>query len=234
MNRLRLSPRVSPRSQGPAGASGSVGSRTARWSCGGLFLVLVTACASPDPTPDIAATVDASVAATVAARTPPTPTPLATPTLTTDRYPYLHPLAHLVQVEGIVTDPDSGSPIVLLRSVDDDRYLPIWIGALEAIRIAAEMQGIPVDRPLPQHLLGSAISELGAQVRYVVITRLDQGTYYAHVVLDQQGGTLELDARPSDAIALALAVRAPIYAERRVLEMGGFIPPTPEAATDGN
>ena len=200
------------------------------------MLVLVTACASPGPTPDIAATVDAGVAATVAARTPPTPTPapLATPTLTTDRYPYLHPLAQLMEVEGIVTDPDSNSPIVLLRSVDDDRYLPIWIGVLEAFRIAAEMEGIPADRPLPQHLLRSTITELGAQVRYVVITRLDQGTYYAHVVLDRQEGTLELDARPSDAIALALAVRAPIYAERRVLETGGFVPPTPDAPTEEN
>ena len=112
--------------------------------------------------------------------------------------------------------------------------LPIWIGMLEALRIAVEMEDIPADRPLPQHLLGSAITQLGAQVRYVVITRLDRGTYYAHVVLDQQDGTLELDARPSDAIALALAVRAPIYAERRVLEAAGFVPPRPEATTEEN
>ena len=211
-------------------------SRTARWSRSILVLVLVTACASPGPTPDISATIDAGVAATVAAQTPPTPTPtpLATPTLTQDRYPYLHPTAHLVRVEGVVTDPDSNSPIVLLRSVDDGRYLPIWIGMLEALRIAVEMEDIPADRPLPQHLLGSAITQLGAQVRYVVITRLDRGTYYAHVVLDQQDGTLELDARPSDAIALALAVRAPIYAERRVLEAAGFVPPRPEATTEEN
>ncbi len=210
----------------------SVRSSTANWYRGGLFLLLVTACTSPGQTPDIAATVDARVAATVAARTPPTPTPtpLAAPTLTPDRYPYHHPLAQLLEVEGIVADPDSNSPIVLLRSVDDDRYLPIWIGVLEALRIATEIEGIPADRPLPQHLLRSTITELGAQVRYVVITRLDQGTYYAHVVLDQQGDTVELDARPSDAIALALAVSAPIYAERRVLEAGAFVPQTPEAA----
>ena len=204
------------------------------WAGIGLLLVLVTACASPGPTPDIAATVQAGVAATVAAQRPPTPTPtpLATPTLTQDRYPYLHPFAHLVEVEGVVTDPDSNSPIVLLRSIDDDRYLPIWIGVLEALRIAAEMADIPADRPLPQHLLGSTITGLGAQVRYVVITRIEGGTYYANVVLDRQGGTLELDARPSDAIALALAVRAPIYAERRVLETAGFGPPTPEATAE--
>ena len=211
-------------------------SRTARWSRSILVSVLVTACATPGPTPDISSTIDAGVAATVAAQTPPTPTPtpLATRTLTQDRYPYLHPSAHLVEVEGVVTDPESSSPVVLLRSVEDDRYLPIWIGLLEALRIAVEMEDIPTDRPLPQDLLGSAITELGARVRYVVITRLDQGTYYAHVVLDQPSGTIELDARPSDAIALALAERAPIYAERSVLEMAGFVPSTPEATTGEN
>ena len=212
----------------------SVRSRTARWSWIGLFLVLTTACGVVGPTPDVAATVDAGVTATVAAQTPPTPTspPLAMPTPTADPYPYLHPFAHLLKVAGIVPGPDSNFPIVLLRSVDDDRYLPIQMSTIEALWIAAEMEDLPAKRPLPHHLFGSAITALGGQVRYVVIARLDEGFYYTHVVLDQQGGTIELDARPSDAIALALAARAPIYAEPRVLDVAGLVLPTPEATEE--
>ena len=198
-----------------------------------MLLVLATACAGSGPEQDIAATVEARVAATVAAQAPPTPTPTppATPTPTLDRYPYLHPLAKIVHVEAVVADPETDSPIVLLKSADGDRYLPIWIGPLEAVRIAYQLQDIPTDRPLTHDLLGSVIRGLGGQVKYVVITRLDQGTYYAEVVLDQQGTSTEVDARPSDAIALALEVRAPIYTDHRVLETAGFDRTALEATT---
>lgn len=173
------------------------------------------------------------MAATVAAQAPPTPTPtpVPMPTPTLDRYPYLHPLAKIVHVEAVIADPETDSPIVLLKPADGDRYLPIWIGPLEAVRIAYQLENIPTDRPLSHDLLGSVIKGLGGQVKYVVITRLDQGTYYAEVVLDQQGRSAEVDARPSDAIALALAVRAPIYTDHRVLETAGFDRTPPEATT---
>ena len=108
--------------------------------------------------------------------------------------------------------------VVILRVKDTDRYLPIWIGPTEADSIALKLQDVSVPRPLTHDLLRSVIATLGATVSSIVVSGLENDTFYAKVVLQHNGTTMEVDSRPSDAIALAVRTQAPIYAEDSVLE----------------
>ena len=111
--------------------------------------------------------------------------------------------------------------VVILKVKDSDRYLPIWIGATEADAIALKLQDMNVPRPLTHDLLGSVISSLGAQVSHILVSDLSDDTFYAKIVLEFDGGQVEIDSRPSDAIALAVRANAPIYAEDAVIEKVG-------------
>jgi len=111
--------------------------------------------------------------------------------------------------------------VVILKEKNSDRYLPIWIGPAEADAIAIKLQDVQVPRPLTHDLLRNVIEALGARVEYVVVNDLQNDTFYAKIVLSMNGQTLEIDSRPSDAIALAVRVQAPIYAEEAVLEKAG-------------
>ena len=111
--------------------------------------------------------------------------------------------------------------VVILKVKDTDRYLPIWIGANEADAIALKLQDMSVPRPLTHDLLGSVIKSLGAQVNYIIVSDLSDDTFYAKIVLEYEGGQVEIDSRPSDAIALAVRADAPIYAEEAVIEKVG-------------
>ena len=111
--------------------------------------------------------------------------------------------------------------VVILRVKDSDRYLPIWIGANEADAIALKLQDMNVPRPLTHDLLRSVIRSLGAQVNHILVSDLSDDTFYAKIVLDYDGGQVEIDSRPSDAIALAVRADAPIYAEESVIEKVG-------------
>ncbi len=111
--------------------------------------------------------------------------------------------------------------VVILKVKDTDRYLPIWIGPNEADSIALKLQDVSVPRPLTHDLLGSVISDLGASVDHIVVSDLSNDTFYAKIILSQNGNTLEIDSRPSDAIALAVRSKSPIFAEEAVLEKGG-------------
>src|SRR4051812_9079767 len=111
--------------------------------------------------------------------------------------------------------------VVMLKERTSGRYLPIWIGHFEADAIAIPMQKVPVSRPLTHDLLRSAISTLGAKLERVVITDLADETFYAKLILTQEDRTLEVDARPSDAIALAIRAEVSIFVEERVLESAG-------------
>ena len=111
--------------------------------------------------------------------------------------------------------------VVILKVKDTDRYLPIWIGANEADAIALKLQDMSVPRPLTHDLLGSIISSLGAQVNHIIVSDLNDDTFYAKIVLEYEGGQVEIDSRPSDAIALAVRADAPIYAEEAVIEKVG-------------
>lgn len=112
--------------------------------------------------------------------------------------------------------------IVMLKERDSERYLPIRIGQSEAFFIAIELQKVVPARPLTPDLLKSVISELGARVTQIVVTDLNQDTFYARIILDMAGRHVEVDSRPSDAIALAVRVKAPIFVEDSVLARAGL------------
>jgi bifunctional DNase/RNase len=113
--------------------------------------------------------------------------------------------------------------VVILKEKDADRYLPIWIGHAEADAIAVRLQDVAVARPLTHDLLGSVIATLGARVESVIVNDLSNDTFYAKIILDVNGNTVEIDSRPSDALALAVRVKVPIFAEDAVLDKAGVI-----------
>ncbi|HEU65537.1 MAG TPA: bifunctional nuclease family protein [Chloroflexi bacterium] len=113
--------------------------------------------------------------------------------------------------------------VVILREKGTNRYLPIWIGPAEADAIAVKLQNVELSRPLTHDLLQSVISTLGASVEYVVVSGLKEDTFYARLALNVDGVEVDIDSRPSDALALAVRVGAPIYAEEAVLEKAGII-----------
>lgn len=119
---------------------------------------------------------------------------------------------HEMEVMGVQADPQSGAPMVFLRSKQDKRELVMFIGPLEAQAIALPLQGVRPPRPYTHDLMLAALHRLKAKVKRVVITGLRDNTYFADLVLDLQGQDVLLDSRPSDAIALALRENAPILA----------------------
>lgn len=120
--------------------------------------------------------------------------------------------------------------VVILKEKAAERYLPIWIGAAEADAIAVRLQEVAVARPLTHDLLRSAIESLGGQVTSVVVNDLANDTFFAHIIVDVNGRQLEIDSRPSDAIALAVRSRVPIFAEESVLDRAGVLLDQEEAA----
>jgi len=113
--------------------------------------------------------------------------------------------------------------VVILKEKLSNRYLPIWIGPAEADAIAVKLQGFEVPRPLTHDLLCTAIDSLGARVNSIVVTDLKNDTFYAVVALDVNGEQVEIDSRPSDALALAVRVKVPIYVEEPVLDKAGIV-----------
>ena len=117
-------------------------------------------------------------------------------------------------------DPNSNSPIVVLKGIDSEAILPIWVGAFEANAIALEIEKIVPQRPMTHDLIRNLITEIGFKVTRVIITDLKENTFYATIELVSASGNLiSLDARPSDAIALALRSDCAIFAEQKVLEI---------------
>lgn len=129
-----------------------------------------------------------------------------------------------VVVDSVKASLISHHRVVILREVGSDRYLPIWIGPYEADAIALHMEGAQPPRPLTHDLLKSVISELGARVDYVVVDDLRNDTFYARIILEINGHRVEVDSRPSDAIALAIRAEVPIYVEDKVMDEAGVIP----------
>ena len=108
--------------------------------------------------------------------------------------------------------------VVILKDINSERYLPIWIGPFEADAITVELQSIEVSRPLTHDLLKEVISTLGGEVQYIVVNDLRNDVFFARIVLDVDGRRVEIDSRPSDAIALSVRVSVPIYVEEKVME----------------
>src|SRR5438046_7863979 len=117
----------------------------------------------------------------------------------------------------------TNQPIVLLKEREGERYLPIWIGAMEATAIAFAFQGIVTARPMTHDLLKNVLEEVGVRVERIVITELKEGTFYATIQLHQNGSRYEVSSRPSDAIALAVRVNVPIFANEDVLSEASII-----------
>ncbi len=125
------------------------------------------------------------------------------------------------KIESIRVSLVTQNRVVILKEVDSERYLPIWIGPYEADAIALELQEVPMQRPFTHDLLRNIIGELGATVTHVFINDLRDDTFYARIILDAHGRHVEIDSRPSDAIALAVRIKCPIYADEAVLERAG-------------
>lgn len=128
-----------------------------------------------------------------------------------------------VFVESIRVNMTNHKRVVMLKEKTASRYLPIWIGHFEADAIAIPMQNVPVQRPLTHDLLGSIVVALGAKVTQVVINRLADETFFAQLVLESDGKRVEIDSRPSDAIAVAIRSKVPIFVDDAVLDQAGMV-----------
>ena len=123
-----------------------------------------------------------------------------------------------MSIKGLMVDPVTNMPIVILRDQGGQRVLPIWVGIFEANAIALQIENIATPRPMTHDLLRNVIEDLKATVLKVVVCDLQDNTFYALIYLSLRGETVAIDARPSDAIALALRTRAPIFVEEAVIE----------------
>ncbi|NQU14164.1 MAG: bifunctional nuclease family protein [Desulfobacteraceae bacterium] len=121
-------------------------------------------------------------------------------------------------ISGLAVDPITNSPIVILREVEGDQTLPIWIGLLEATAIASELEGIKFSRPMTHDLLKSILDVVEVEVLRIEVCDLKNNTYYALIHVKHGGKVMTIDARPSDAIALSLRVKAPIFVAQEVIE----------------
>ena len=123
--------------------------------------------------------------------------------------------------------------VVILKEVDGERHLPIWIGSYEAEAIAMELQGVSASRPLPYDLMRTIIDDMGGAVERIAVTDLSDDVFYARIVLRQNGREVEIDSRPSDAIALAVRSRVPIMVDESVMEKAGVMLSVDEGEGEG-
>jgi bifunctional DNase/RNase len=132
-----------------------------------------------------------------------------------------------VKIRALMMDPNSGTPIIILKDVEGDTMLPIWVGAYEANAIALEIEKIAPPRPMTHDLLRNLLTELGIQVERVVVTSLRDNTFFAVIEMrNSDGDRMVLDSRPSDAIALALRADCPIYVDMEVIKASRKTLPT--------
>ncbi|MCI0370731.1 MAG: bifunctional nuclease family protein [candidate division NC10 bacterium] len=120
-------------------------------------------------------------------------------------------------VRGIALDPITNMPIIILKDADDKRALPIWVGIFEANAIALELEKISTPRPMTHDLIKNILDGLGASVQQVVVNDLKDNTFFAVIEINVNGNVVNVDSRPSDAIALALRVNAPIFVVEKVV-----------------
>jgi hypothetical protein len=123
-----------------------------------------------------------------------------------------------MNIKGLMIDPITNMPIIILRDSSGQKILPIWVGVFEANAIALQIENVQTPRPMTHDLLKNVIDDLHARVERIVVCGLKDNTFYAMIHLESSGGTRTIDARPSDAIALALRTRSPIFVEEAVME----------------
>ena len=131
-------------------------------------------------------------------------------------------------IKGLMVDPITNMPIVILRDKDGQKVLPIWVGVFEANAIALQIENVTPQRPMTHDLLNNVIHDLKADIKKVVVSDLKDNTFYALIHLSIAGEVMVIDARPSDAIALALRARAPIYVEDTVIDNAKTVDLAPE------
>lgn len=131
-------------------------------------------------------------------------------------------------IKGLMVDPITNMPIVILRDKDGQKVLPIWVGVFEANAIALQIENVTPQRPMTHDLLNNVIHDLKADIQKVVVSDLKENTFYALIHLSIGGEVTVIDARPSDAIALALRARAPIYVEDAVIDNAKTVDLAPE------
>jgi len=129
-----------------------------------------------------------------------------------------------MKIRGLMVDPSTNAPIVILKDVAGDAVLPIWVGPVEATAIWLEVEKTSTARPMTHDLLKNLIQGLNAEIERIVVTELRDDTFYAVIWMQQDGEAVALDARPSDAIALALRADCPIYVSEDVLKVAKVIP----------
>jgi bifunctional DNase/RNase len=134
-----------------------------------------------------------------------------------------------VTVDSVKVSMLSQHRVVVLKAEDDERYLPIWIGPFEADAITIGLQQVQMTRPLTHDLLEAIIGHMNASISHIKVNDLKNDTFYAEIVVEQNGQTLSIDSRPSDAIALAVRVNVPIYVADEVMDKAGIVPSGDEA-----
>ncbi|CAN5632573.1 bifunctional nuclease family protein [soil metagenome] len=135
---------------------------------------------------------------------------------------------HEMVVESVRVHMLSSQHVVILRDTVRERYLPIWIGPWEANAIAMKLQGVTPERPMTHDLFSRTLDELGAVVKQIIVSDLAEDTFRARLLLELDGRTVDVDARPSDAIALAVRAGVPIFATDAVLDRAGVVPESDE------
>ncbi len=133
-------------------------------------------------------------------------------------------------IKGLMVDPITNMPIIILRDKDGQKVLPIWVGIFEANAIALQIENVATPRPMTHDLLKNVITDLDGQVQKVVVCDLKDNTFYALIHITVDGHSVAVDARPSDAIALALRAKAPIFVEESVIENARTLDPNSDKA----
>jgi bifunctional DNase/RNase len=131
-------------------------------------------------------------------------------------------------IKGLMVDPITNTPIIILRDKDGQRVLPIWVGMFEANAIALQIENVTTPRPMTHDLLKNVIQDLHGRIEKIVVSDLKENTFYALIYLRVNGDTIAVDARPSDAIALALRARVPIFVEEKVIDNAKTVDLTPD------
>lgn len=133
------------------------------------------------------------------------------------------PMYRPMVISGLTVDPLTNSPIVILKEIDGEKTLPIWIGLLEATAIASELEGIKFSRPMTHDLVKNIMEQVGVKIVKIEVCDLKNNTYYALIHFTHGGKEMTIDARPSDALALSLRVNAPIYVAEEVIQKSSQI-----------
>jgi bifunctional DNase/RNase len=137
-----------------------------------------------------------------------------------------------MKIRGLLMDPVTNTPIVILRDSDSETVLPIWVGVYEANAIALEIEKVSTPRPMTHDLIKNVLAGLDARVHKVVVTELKEDTFYAVIWMERDGKIISVDSRPSDALALALRVDCPIFVEEEVLKTSKKATATSETTSE--